>query len=297
MRVVGRERLPFELLVEVAMVPEPRQWIRQREPHGLQLPVYRALVQRDRDDGADERGGQERRAVPEHGEHEAEGGHDREGDEGRGGGLGEELLQRLARRAGDDEGDEHEVDDVEGRCRDEGLQGEPAEALLVAEKACCGRGSRSQGVDTAVVGDPGKVAPAPDLYGDLSDEGDDDGRFPAVDDRCPDDEDRRERCASHGHVLERDGEGLGDRRHDEQGPDARKRLRARLRGRERGCCDRDREDLRCHDGQKQRQKPSGLATHLGSALTSRFLAPLSAPGAANPGMSLPTPGSFSVPDA
>ena len=54
---LGRERLLFELFVEVAVVPEARQRIGEGEPHRLQLPVHRALVERDRDDGAYERCG------------------------------------------------------------------------------------------------------------------------------------------------------------------------------------------------------------------------------------------------
>src|SRR5262249_57139774 len=56
--LLGGEELALEPLVEVAMVAEPRQRVRQREPHRAELPEGRALVQRDRDQRPDERGGE-----------------------------------------------------------------------------------------------------------------------------------------------------------------------------------------------------------------------------------------------
>ena len=74
----------IEAVVEVAVVAEAGERVGEREPHRLELPKDRALVERDRGERADERGRQERRALPEHGQHQGQRGHDREGDEGRG---------------------------------------------------------------------------------------------------------------------------------------------------------------------------------------------------------------------
>ena len=57
--------LALEPVVEVAVVAEPGQRVGQREPHRAQLAEGRALVERDREQRPDERGGEERRALPE----------------------------------------------------------------------------------------------------------------------------------------------------------------------------------------------------------------------------------------
>ena len=59
-------QLALEPLVEVAVVAEARQRIRQREAHRTQGANDRALVELDREQRPDERDRQERRALPEH---------------------------------------------------------------------------------------------------------------------------------------------------------------------------------------------------------------------------------------
>ena len=65
------DQLALEPLVEVPVVAEPRQRIGQRELHRAQCAVGRALVERDREQRADERRGQQRRALPEDDQHRA----------------------------------------------------------------------------------------------------------------------------------------------------------------------------------------------------------------------------------
>ena len=91
----------LEALVEVAVVAEPGQRVGERQAHRLQRAVHRALVERDGDERADERRGEERRPLPEDGQHEADRGHDREGHD-RPVDRAEQRHERLARPARDD---------------------------------------------------------------------------------------------------------------------------------------------------------------------------------------------------
>ena len=72
------DQLALEPLVEVAMVAEPGQRIGQCELHRAERTVGRALVERDREQRADEGRREQGRALPEHDEHECRRGHERE---------------------------------------------------------------------------------------------------------------------------------------------------------------------------------------------------------------------------
>ena len=69
-RARGLVEVELQLVLEVPVVPEPGQRVGEREPHRLQGAVRRALVQGDGDERAHERDGVERRALPEHRQHE-----------------------------------------------------------------------------------------------------------------------------------------------------------------------------------------------------------------------------------
>jgi len=64
--------------VEVAVVAEPGQGVRQCEAHRAERADDRALVELDCEERADERDGQEWRPLPEHDEHQRRGSHQRE---------------------------------------------------------------------------------------------------------------------------------------------------------------------------------------------------------------------------
>jgi hypothetical protein len=81
--LLGLRQVVLEPLVEVPVVAEPGEGVGERESHGGELAEDRALVERDRGERAEERRGEEGRALPQHGEHERERGHDRERDERR----------------------------------------------------------------------------------------------------------------------------------------------------------------------------------------------------------------------
>ena len=70
--------LALEPVVEVPVVAELRQRVGEREPHRAQLTEGRALVERDREQRADEGRREERRALPEDHEHQRRRRHQRE---------------------------------------------------------------------------------------------------------------------------------------------------------------------------------------------------------------------------
>ena len=78
---LGFRELALEALLEVAVVPEPRQRVGEGQPHRAERLVGRPLVQRDRDERPGEGREQPRRALPEHDEHQRRRRHQRERDD------------------------------------------------------------------------------------------------------------------------------------------------------------------------------------------------------------------------
>ena len=218
----------LEALVEVAVVPEPRQRVGERQAHRLQRAVHRALVERDGDERADEGRGEERRALPEDGQHEADRGHDREGNDRPVDRALEQRHERLARPARDDARRERNVDGVEGTGGEDDLDEEPADPVVGADERS-GRACRSasEGVDGAVVREPDGRAALEELDRRPGDEADDDCRRPAVDDGGADDEDCCEGDAAGRDPLDRDGIRLHERRRNRKREDAAEHGHAR----------------------------------------------------------------------
>jgi hypothetical protein len=111
---LGTDELPLYALLERAVVPEAGQRVGQCETHRSQRLVCRALVERDREQRPDERGGEERRALPEHDEHQGGGRHQGERNDRRARRRLHERGEGAARRARDGGRDEDEVDRVLG---------------------------------------------------------------------------------------------------------------------------------------------------------------------------------------
>ena len=107
-------QLPLKAFVEVPVVAEAGQRIRQGQPHGPEGADDRTLVELDREQGADERHGQERGALPEHDQHQRGRGHQRERDDRPADVRAREREDRAARAHGDDRRDQDQVDDVLG---------------------------------------------------------------------------------------------------------------------------------------------------------------------------------------
>ena len=201
------ELLP-EPVVEMAMVPEARKRIRQREPHRAQRSVGRALVERDREQRPCKREREHRRALPEHDEHQRCRSHQREGEDRRAHVRDQERPERLSRASRDDGCDQRRVHDVlrhgaETDLDDDGTDAVPADRRD-QQAAAPGR----EAVDGGVVGD----ADAGPVLEQLSDRRrchhDDHPRGPAEEDDRRDAEDEGERDAGHVEPVERDREAI-----------------------------------------------------------------------------------------
>ena len=78
--LLRRSELALQPLVEVAMVAEAGERVGEGEPHRRQGAVLRALVERDREQRAEERGREQRRPLPEDDEDQRRRAHQRERD-------------------------------------------------------------------------------------------------------------------------------------------------------------------------------------------------------------------------
>ncbi len=248
--------LALEPVVEVAVVAELGQGVGERQPHRPQLAEGRALVERDRKQRADERGRQERRALPEDHEHQRRRRHQREGHRRDRDARPRHAQERLPRADADDEADQEQVDAVEGESRDEDLSED--ESRLVPAQGCdCragdGRGHRHHG---GVVDDPDR-RPVLEHVHDRRRHPDDDTGFPAVEHDRRGAEDEAERDAAGVDPVQRHGVALGERRRRQQPRDPRERreIACRDRERDRGRCG----DRKAHDRDRQhdRREPRG----------------------------------------
>ncbi len=129
----------LEPLVEVTVVSQARERVGERQAHRFQRAVHRALVEGDGDQRADEGGGQERRPLPENGQHQADRGHDREGHRRPVDGVLEQGQEGLARPAGDDARGEQDVDRVEGSGRQQDVEEEAVDAAVSTDESSRGR--------------------------------------------------------------------------------------------------------------------------------------------------------------
>ncbi len=209
--------LHLQLLLEVPVVSEPGQGVGQREPHRTQGAVRRALVERDRDERPGQRQHVDRRLRPQHDEREADRGHDREGRSRPDRGRAQDGREGLTRPAGEDRGDERDVDRVERRGAGEHLEHEARSLVVVREQRH--RGSRGRGrerEDRAVVDQLDHGSPLDKLERDPGEDGHDDRRRPAVQDPRADDEHGGERQAASRKVLDRDRRGLEEERGEKQ---------------------------------------------------------------------------------
>ena len=214
----GVLELALEPVVEVAVVPEAGQGIGQREPHRPQLAEGRALVERDREQRADERRGQERRALPEDDEHQRGRRHQREGKDRDRDARAHDAGERLAGADADDEADQEQVDaEVDERGDDDLREHEHGRipAQLRDRRAGDDRRDRENG---RVVADADRRPVLEELH-DRCGEADDHAGLPAVEDDARRAEDEAERDAAGVDPVERDRVALRERRRREQAGD------------------------------------------------------------------------------
>ena len=242
--------------MEVAVISEPGQRIGQREPHRAQLAEGRALVERDREEGADERSREDRRALPEHDQDQRSRAHERERQPRDGEARPRDLEHRLPHALADDDADQDDVDRVvdEGADGDLGHDQRRRRAVQGCERGAC-RGSRD-GEHGGVVAHAERRPVLEQLHHGRC-EADDHPGLPAVEDDRRDREDERERDAAGVDPVERDrvalrqGGGREQPRDPDQGRQAARRRRERCRSR-----DGD-DDARQVDGDDDRREPRG----------------------------------------
>ena len=149
-----RLQLALQSLVEVPVVSQPGEWIRQRQAHRPQRSVRRALVERDREQRADKRGGEHRRALPEHDEHQRGGSHERERDDRCPDVRADERDVSVSRAQRHRRRDQHDVDDVVGGRRDHDARDDGPDPVAVDGRDQRARRERDQRKHRDVVGDP-----------------------------------------------------------------------------------------------------------------------------------------------
>ena len=143
------QQLALEPLVEVTVIAEPGQRIRERQPHRPQRAVCRALVQRDREQRSDERHRQDRRTLPEHDEHQRRGRHERKRHDRRAHVCPHQLEIGLAAAERDRRRDQDDVDDVVGSGCKHDSRDHRADALAVdrSDQRTCGEGDEGENGD------------------------------------------------------------------------------------------------------------------------------------------------------
>ena len=248
--------LALEPIVEMAVVAESRKRVGQGEPHRAELAERRTLVERDREQRADERAGENRRALPEDDEDQRCRAHQRERESRDREARPRNLEHGLAHAHPDDDADQDHVDRVVDERRDPDLSDDVRRTGAVERRqrrAC--RGTR-RGEHGGVVANAQRRSMLEQLH-DRRGEADDHARLPAVEDDRRHGKDEGQRDAAGVDPVERDGVALGERRGREQAGDPDERQQAARRGRERGRgCDRH-DDARQVDRDDDGREPRG----------------------------------------
>ena len=248
--------LRLQPLVKVAVVPEAGEPVGERELSGDERRLHRPLVEGDGEQGADECQCEERRALPEHDEHERARGHDREREQRRARDRRDQRDERALLDARDRRRDEQDVDDVVGGGRRRDGSDELRDGVAFELRGDTTGGGCRERVDRAVVEQPERGMALGDVDRDPHRERDD-GRLGGAEHHGrADEEDGRERDAAGRQAPEPNrrrldehacGEHCGER-----GP-GRRRRRVEGERRQRGD---GRREARERDGREQGQDPS-----------------------------------------
>ncbi len=219
-RLFGEVELPLQALVEVPVVAEPGERIGQCEPDRAQLAMRRTLIEGDRDQRARERREHVRRPLPEDDEHQRGRRHQRERHCREAHVRAHEAeVADLGAGGGDCGRHDGDVDDVEDR----GSDGDFDERSQVRAVGAPQRqpGDRAAQAERAGVEKRADERPAFDQRdkrrGGRIDER---GGPPAEEHETRDREDEAERYAVRVSAVDRHREPLGERRGDQERPDA-----------------------------------------------------------------------------
>ena len=233
----------------MAVVAEPRQWVGEGEPDRTERAQQRALVELDREQRADERDRKQRRALPEDDERQHGRAHEREREHGLADARCHEVQPRALRPAGDDSGDQEDVDRVADIGRYDhagrGLRG----LVALDRRDHEPRADRGDCEGKRVVGDPHRWAAVEDLHHGRGREDDEHAGCPAEEHDRRQAEDEGERDAVSVEVVDGHRKPVGEQRGGEERRDAREIGGALRRRRER----RRRGD--------EREQPGGAHRH------------------------------------
>ncbi len=252
------QQLALEALVELTVIAEPGQRIREREAHRPQRAVRGALVQRDCEQRPDERHRQDRRTLPQDDEHQRRRRHERERHDGRADVRPHQLEVRLAAAERDRGGDQDDVDDIVGCGREHDSRYHCTDALAVdgSDQQTCGEGDESENCN--VERDPLERS----VLGELDDgcrreQKQSTGGPTEEHDRGNGEHEREREHAAAGLRVDRHGEALRERRSRGERGEADQRATAVCRGRE-GVTGRDEDtEARQTDRENEGVKPAG----------------------------------------
>ncbi len=204
--LAGAHELELEPVVEVPVIAKPGERIGEREAHGPQRVVGRALVQADREQRPDQRSREAGRALPHDHEDQRRRGHQRERNGSRAQRRHDRPRERAARARSDRARHERHVQDVlrAGADRDLGENGR--RAVTVHDCGQSTRGSRREREGPGVEGDPCGWAVLDHLRERRGCERDDHTRVPAEQDYRADREHEPERDTAGVEPVERHGE-------------------------------------------------------------------------------------------
>ena len=201
--------------------------------------MRRPLVQRDREQWPDKCDREDRRAFPEHDEHQRRGRHERKRHDGRAHVCAHQLQIRLAAAECDRRGDQDDVDDVVGSGCKHDPRDDGADALAVDgsdQRTCCQSDEREH---RDVEGDSLQRSMLSELDDGRSREQKESAGRPTEQDDCSNREDERQReHASAGLGVDRHGEafrksrGGGERGEADQRAPAVRRRREDVPGRD-----------------------------------------------------------------
>ena len=254
----GLRQLVLQPLVEVPVVAEAGEWIREREPHCTQHLERRPLVERNREQWPDERDRERRRALPEHDERQRRRRHQRK----RRGRLpdvrGHQLEERLARVDREHRADQDQVDDP---VVDERADCEPREQS--SDRVLRNRLDRQparkcrEREHRAVVGNAQRRASSDEMGDGRPAGSNQDARLPAEEQDAGDCEDEAERDAARIHLVDGDRETLGQDHAGEESCDGDHVADRVRRGRVRHGSHTCGRDPRHTDGDHEREDSRG----------------------------------------
>ena len=203
--------------MEVPVIPEPRQRVGQCQPYRAQGSQQLPLVELDREQGACDCEGQQRRPLPEAYQRQRGGAHQRERQDRLADARDDLPVPGAARRASDDRCDQEHVHEVAGKRRDDDARRHQC-GRVVADRGdhepCARPRQRERG---RVVRDPDRGPAIEEVHDRRSRRDDEHPGGPTEQNDSREPEHERQRDAVRVEVVDRHGETVGEDRGAEEG--------------------------------------------------------------------------------